>query len=438
MAILTPEQLLAEVTVGTDVEPEVARHPERTESAARYVRWVLVLLSLAAAALHFAYAPAHFETYWLFGVYFMAVAWFQVGWAVGMLLRPSRGLLFAGLLNGVFVGVWVLVHTGGLPVGPNSGARQPVTFGNGAVTAVELVLLAGVLVLAYRPSLARRRVRAQGLVRGLVVGLAVVLAGGVTAALAPGANGTAPQDANAAGAGGLAGAHAGHLNAFGLTGTTPCEKSGPPASTAQVTDNQGHNHRGPLPQQPIDFNTRVQLAQQQAVARHVAEEYPTVASAQAAGYTITTPYVPCIGAHYSNFRYAASFDPAHPSELLYDGSTPGAHVVGLSFLLFHPSGAPDGFAGPNDVWHQHNANGGLCIGRGAVVIGGESTSKQDCEARGGHKAALPEVWMVHDWVVPGFECSWGVFAAECPELGGRVGGTAYDPADPRQRPIPQG
>jgi len=28
--------------------------------------------------------------------------------------------------------------------------------------------------------------------------------------------------------------------------------------------------------------------------------------------------------------------------------------------------------------------------------------------------------MVHDWVVPGWECSWGVFAAECPELGGAV------------------
>ncbi|MEJ7582872.1 MAG: hypothetical protein WKF43_02065 [Acidimicrobiales bacterium] len=29
-------------------------------------------------------------------------------------------------------------------------------------------------------------------------------------------------------------------------------------------------------------------------------------------------------------------------------------------------------------------------------------------------------------VAPSWECSWGVFAAECPELGGRVGGTVWD------------
>jgi hypothetical protein len=34
--------------------------------------------------------------------------------------------------------------------------------------------------------------------------------------------------------------------------------------------------------------------------------------------------------------------------------------------------------------------------------------------------------MVHAWVAPGWECSWGVFAGECPELGGKLGGTAWD------------
>ena len=39
--------------------------------------------------------------------------------------------------------------------------------------------------------------------------------------------------------------------------------------------------------------------------------------------------------------------------------------------------------------------------------------------------------MVHDWVVPGWECGWGVFAGECPELGGRIGGTVFDTPDPK-------
>jgi len=46
--------------------------------------------------------------------------------------------------------------------------------------------------------------------------------------------------------------------------------------------------------------------------------------------------------------------------------------------------------------------------------------------RGGHKVLLIDIWMMHAWVVPGFECSWGVFSGECPELGGRLGGTAWE------------
>jgi hypothetical protein len=33
--------------------------------------------------------------------------------------------------------------------------------------------------------------------------------------------------------------------------------------------------------------------------------------------------------------------------------------------------------------------------------------------------------MMHDWIVPGWECSWGVFAGECPELGGNTGKDAW-------------
>ncbi len=99
--------------------------------------------------------------------------------------------------------------------------------------------------------------------------------------------------------------------------------------------------------------------------------------------------------------------------------------------MFHPGGAPDGFTGPNDRWHQHNLNGGLCMGPAGVVIGAESMSAAKCTAAGGKKAPLENIWMLHDWIVPGFECTWGVFVGECPELGGRTGGTAWDPPDPR-------
>jgi hypothetical protein len=214
-------------------------------------------------------------------------------------------------------------------------------------------------------------------------------------------------------------------NASALTGNTPCEKAGPPASEGQVLDGEGHFHRGSTPQVPVSEATRKQLEAQQIQARAVVAKYQTVADAVAAGYRQSTVYVPCIGAHYTNVALAVGFNPTAPSELLYDGTRPNSHIVGLSYLVYHPGGAPDGFAGTNDHWHQHTFNGGLCMARGGLVIGAESTSAADCAKRGGQKIALTDIWMLHDWAAPGWDCSWGVFASECPELGGKIGLDAW-------------
>ena len=90
--------------------------------------------------------------------------------------------------------------------------------------------------------------------------------------------------------------------------------------------------------------------------------------------------MPCIGAHYTKTSLVVRFDPAAPSELLFDGTAPDSRIVGLSYLVLHPGSAPDGFAGPNDVWHQHSSNGGLCIGAGGVVVGNEATTPAECAA----------------------------------------------------------
>jgi hypothetical protein len=219
------------------------------------------------------------------------------------------------------------------------------------------------------------------------------------------------------------------------TGDSPCEKASPaPASPGQVGAGEGgsqgdaegsHGGRGMVVQQALTPAERVTLEAQMRAARTVIDQFPTVAAAEAAGYHKSTPYVPCIGAHYTNVGKVAVFDPAAPSELLYDGTNPDSKIVGLSYLVFHAGGPPDGFAGANDHWHQHNANGGLCM-KGGVVVGGEDVTEADCTARGGRKQLLRDIWMAHAWVVPGFECSWGVFSGECPELGGKIGGTAWD------------
>jgi hypothetical protein len=228
----------------------------------------------------------------------------------------------------------------------------------------------------------------------------------------------------------------GNVIAGSATGDSPCEKAAPVAASPGETGtgeggSQGsaegeHGERGLVVQQPLTQAERQQLELQMRAARSVIDKYPTVATAQAAGYHMSTVYVPCIGAHYTNVGLVAKFDPGAPSELLYDGTTPDAKIVGLSYLVFHPGGPPEGFAGTNDHWHQHNANGGLCLNKTGTVVGGEDVSAKECAKRGGAKRVLKDIWMVHAWVAPGWECSWGTFAGECPELGGTTGKTAFD------------
>jgi hypothetical protein len=244
---------------------------------------------------------------------------------------------------------------------------------------------------------------------GFVIGAAAILLA------EPGNNGSSANAAAVA---------ADHSSAGSPTGGTPCEQSGPPASKGQ----NEHGRRGPSPWTTPDAATRDQLVAQLAVAHQVTIDYPTVAQAEAAGYKMTTTYVPCIGAHYINAAYLGQFDVAHPAMLLYNGTASDSKIVGLSYSSLSGKAPPEGFAGTNDAWHQHNLNGGLCI-KDAVVVGAESTSKADCEARGGAKIALGSLWMMHAWVADGWPSSWGVFSSEHPDLGGRIGqiAAAQDP-----------
>jgi hypothetical protein len=176
-----------------------------------------------------------------------------------------------------------------------------------------------------------------------------------------------------------------------------------------ATSNGGHEHGVAVPEQPVDEPTRQLLGQQLTIARQAAEQFPTVADAVAAGYRMVTPFVPLIGAHYINFSLVdGTFDPAHPEMLLYNGTDPTSQIVGLSYFVASPNGAPDGFAGPNDHWHQHI---GLCI-KNSVVVGGETTTPEECAKRGGTKVGLNNMWMVHAWVVPGWDSPQGVFSPE--------------------------
>ena len=158
----------------------------------------------------------------------------------------------------------------------------------------------------------------------------------------------------------------------------------------------------------------------------MAAKYPTPAAAEAAGWRRITPYVPCIAAHYLNsWLLDGTFDPAKPEILLFDGTDPDSHLVGLSYLAFtDPENPPAGFAGDNDPWHIHRQ---LCLGGGGVV-GDENTTPEQCEGRGGRLVPLNNLWMMHMWNVAGWDSRWGLFSSEHPDLGGSIGDINAAPA----------
>jgi hypothetical protein len=186
--------------------------------------------------------------------------------------------------------------------------------------------------------------------------------------------------------------------------------------------NGGHGHAGPAPWQPVgDLATRDRLAGQLRSAREAALQLPTAARARAAGYVMVVPYLPGIGAHYLHTGRLLDgvFDPARPEMLLYSGNGDDARVVGVSYLAVgderHP---PEGFAGPNDLFHFHPD---LCMVAGMAI---PAPDRASCESVGGVVGAGPAgraLWMNHAWVVPGWESPWGLFSGENPELTLAVG-----------------
>lgn len=196
------------------------------------------------------------------------------------------------------------------------------------------------------------------------------------------------------------------------------------ATSTPVTDLNGHVIVGvkaqdiaaeSVPDKPLDRATRAVLAAQLVAARAVAMKYPTVADATAAGYHLVGGgFGPGSGAHYiGGGGYSFNFDPSHPMALIYDGISPASPIIGLMYYSMG-STPPEGFAGPNDHWHRHS---GVCLGNGGDVLfppDSDVTARKCAIAKGSFMAITG--WMVHAWVVPGWESPKGVFSHENPDV----------------------
>lgn len=156
---------------------------------------------------------------------------------------------------------------------------------------------------------------------------------------------------------------------------------------------------------------------QLAAARRAIASRDTQDEAMSLGYVRAAGPAGGIGTHWVLWsQIAKPFDPAQPSMLLFDERKDPAVLVGYSYALQTPT-RPEGFAGVNDHWHQHI---GLCVSDSGWVVREQTSSRDKCD---GTYIAGGDFWMLHAWVVTGYENRKGLFAPFNPKLCPPIVGT---------------
>jgi hypothetical protein len=323
------------------------------------------------------------------------VAWLEITLAVLMVARPSRALLVWALIGSA---VLVVVGLTQLWWGHHA-PLQPVEWLRLALESAAVVVCA---VLLGRPRLGQTWDSSTAVVVSVVpvavIVATVVLLVGQTPVLS-----TPTHVASAAPPPGQASV------------VVPGQNSSRFQQIASGNDSEKSELK---PYVPLDPTTQAQLTQQLAVATQAAERFPTVAAAKAAGMVLAGGMAPGVGAHFQVLSAASlqginpdgSVNPAEPASWIYASTADNAPVVGIMYESLSDQ-APSGFAGPNDHWHQHS---NLCITFRAGEIGvpfapDASVTPQEC--RNVHGVFMKKtVWMVHAWVLPGWESPAGVFS----------------------------
>lgn len=167
-------------------------------------------------------------------------------------------------------------------------------------------------------------------------------------------------------------------------------------------------HAGAIKELPLSFAEQAEFEGQLALATGAVAGLDTPAEAAAAGYTQASRELPGIGSHWVNWALIDKpFDPARPAMLLYATLRGTQKLVGYSYFVKSDT-EPKGFAGQNDMWHQH---GSLCLLNGWLV--GEGIEKSECPGTWLYGSKL---WMMHAWVSPVFVNPWGIFGMMNPNV----------------------
>ncbi len=335
----------------------------------------------------------------------IVVAWAQVALCIAVLVRPVRLVLILSLVLGVLgVGTWLSINT--------ASAIPSWAIGVGAIMA-GLVAIVALVALAVPSFGAAWSSTTLVLTSVVPVGIVII----VTAALfaAPAAH----SAGSGSGGGGTAasGSGTGALSpaALALKNSVPVPGQNSPQFQQILAGND--TEKAELkPYVPLDAAEQTVLTQQLSDALQAAERFPTVASAKAAGMILAGGMAPGVGAHYQTIGIQdvtaldGQFNPSQPASWIYASTADNAPVVGVMYesLTAQP---PSGFIGPNDHWHRHS---NVCVkfNAGEIAVpfaADQNVTPQECADV--HGIFMKKtVWMVHAWVVPGWESPQGVFS----------------------------
>jgi hypothetical protein len=108
-------------------------------------------LSVGGGLVHLQVMPAHWSSWWGYGVFFLLTGVGQLMYAPALVRWPNPGLLWFGIAgNLTIVGTYLLSRTNGVPWGPHAGRAEDVGIGDFVTTVGEFVMV-GMLVAALAP-----------------------------------------------------------------------------------------------------------------------------------------------------------------------------------------------------------------------------------------------------------------------------------------------
>lgn len=201
----------------------------------------------------------------------------------------------------------------------------------------------------------------------------------------------------------------------------PSEQAAAITALALIASNRGpddtehgHSHAGAVTEAVLAPFDQIAFDEQLAKATAALPALDTTEEAAAAGYVVAAAPGPGVGTHWVKWSLIdRPFDPAAPAMLLFH-DRPGrpSQLVAYSYWL-HSDTKPEGFAGRNDHWHRHT---GLCVVNGWV-------DREMADACAGVYLGGADLWMLHAWIVPGWQNRWGTFAVMNPLLCPRSAGT---------------